>query len=628
MTLTQAPDRPPRRPPIRLWPGVSLVVLQWLLWLVLPIAVPGALTVGALAGMVGGLTILIWWLFFSRAAWPERAGAVALAAGAIFAVSRLAHESIATGMMGFLPVYYGLPAVSLALVVWAAATRSLAVGPRRAGLVVAMLLAGGVFLLLRTGGVAGGLASDFHWRWTPSAEERLLSGAADQPVVRPPAPASAEAPLETTVPQADVARAVGHAAPPAAEPPREPAGDRLAGGPATKAPTPPESTDVTIWTGFRGPDRDGLVPTARLDTDWSQRPPALLWRRPIGPGWSSFAVSGDFLYTQEQRGDDEIVACYRVRTGEPVWRHRDATRFWESNGGAGPRATPALGFGRVYALGATGLLNALDAGSGAAAWSRDVASDTGAQVPTWGFSGSPLIVGDVVVVAAAGRLAAYDAATGERRWLGPSRGGSYSSPHRATLGGAPQILLMTDAGAVSVSPADGSLLWEYPWEGAAIVQPAVTPDGDLLLSTAEAPGGQGIRRLAIARGPGGWSVDVRWRSTGLKPYFNDMVVHDGHAYGFDGSILACIDLGDGRRTWKGGRYGYGQMLLVGQGVLLVLSEEGELALVAARPDQFRELARVPAIDGKTWNHPVLVGDVLLVRNGEEMAAFRLPLAGR
>jgi outer membrane protein assembly factor BamB len=628
MKLTRAPNRPSRRPPIRLWPGVSLVVLQWLLWLVLPMAVPGALTVGALAGILGGLAILSWWLFFSRTPWVERIGAVALAAGAIFAVSRLAHASIATGMMGFLPVYYGIPALSLALVAWAAATRGLADGPRRAWLVVAMLLAGGVFVVLRTGGVAGGLASDFHWRWTPSAEERLLSGAADQPVVRPSAPAPAEVPGDRIAPQPDMARAAGQAAPTDVASPKEPAGERLAGGPSAKAPTPPESAEATAWTGFRGPDRDGLVPHARIDTDWSQHPPVLLWRRPIGPGWSSFAVSGDFLYTQEQRGDDEIVACYRVSTGEPVWRHRDATRFWESNGGAGPRATPALGLGRVYALGATGLLNALDAGSGAVAWSRDVASDTGTQVPTWGFAGSPLIVGDDVVVAAAGRLAAYGAATGERRWLGPARGGSYSSPHRATLGGTPQILLMTDAGAVSVSPADGSLLWEYPWEGAAIVQPAVTPEGDVLLSTAEAPGGQGIRRLAIARGAGGWSVDVRWRSTGLKPYFNDMVVDDGHAYGFDGSILACIDLADGRRTWKGGRYGYGQMLLVGQGVLLVLSEEGELALVAARPDQFRELARFPAIDGKTWNHPVLVGDVLLVRNGEEMAAFRLPRAGR
>ena len=141
--------------------------------------------------------------------------------------------------------------------------------------------------------------------------------------------------------------------------------------------------------------------------------------------------------------------------------------------------------------------------------------------------------------------------------------------------------------------------------------------------------GTGVRRLAVALGAGGWSAEERWTSVGLKPYFNDFVIHEGHAFGFDGGILACIDLADGKRKWKGGRYGHGQLILLpAQDLLLVLSEKGELALVAATPDQFRELARIPAIEGKTWNHPVLVGDELLVRNGQEMAAFRLSLVGR
>jgi outer membrane protein assembly factor BamB len=383
------------------------------------------------------------------------------------------------------------------------------------------------------------------------------------------------------------------------------------------------------WPGFRGPGRDGVVHDVRIDTDWSQKPPVALWRRPVGPGWSSFAVRGDRLYTQEQLGEDEVVSCYELQTGEPVWRHRDPVRFWESNAGAGPRATPTLSNGRVYTLGATGILNALDARDGTLVWSRDAASDTAIEVPGWGFAGSPLVIDDVVVVALSGQLAGYDVAGGERRWLGPTGGGGYSSPHAATIDGVSQVLLVRGARTTSVAPADGTVLWEHSWQpSASILQPALVEDGDLLVAAADAMGGMGLRRLAVARGPDGWTAEERWTSRGLKPYFNDFVVHEGHAYGFDASILACIDLAGGERKWKGGRYGHGQLVLLPeQDLLLVLSEKGELALVSATPDAYAEHARFAAIEGKTWNHPAIAGDVLLVRNDQEMAAFRLRLAG-
>jgi outer membrane protein assembly factor BamB len=350
-----------------------------------------------------------------------------------------------------------------------------------------------------------------------------------------------------------------------------------------------------------------------------------MWRRPIGPGWSSFAVNGDLFYTQEQRGDNEVVVCYKASTGQPVWVHQDSARFFESNAGAGPRATPTLSNGRVYSFGATGILNALDAGRGAVIWSRNVSNDTGTEIPFWGFASSPLVIGDLLIVAAAGQLVGYDAATGNQRWLGPKGGGSYSSPQLVTIAGVPQVLLMSGRGVTSVSPTDGQQLWQHAWSANTIVQPALTADGDVLITSQEA----GARRLSVAHGGNGWTAAERWTSNALKPYFNDFVIHKGHAYGFDGRILSCVDLKDGQRKWKGGRYGNGQMVLLpDQDLLLVLSEEGELALVAATPQQFTELAKMPAIEGKTWNHPVLVGDVLLVRNSEQMVAFRLGLEGR
>jgi len=603
MTIAQTGGPTPRKP-LRLWPGVVAAVLLLLVRFVVPIVEPEAMPFGVIGGLVGGLAIVVWWVFFSRAPWSERLGAVVVMIIAMVATSRVIHVSIATGMMGMMFPVYAIPGLSLAFVVWAVASHRLSEGPRRAAMIAAILLGCGVWTLVRTNGVFGGAGSDFAWRWTETAEERLLAQAGDEPAAPPPAPAAVKTPEERLV---------------------APAGNQ----PAALPSAPKAAKNTADWPGFRGPSRDSIIRGVRIETDWSKSPPVALWRRPIGPGWSSFAVRGDLLYTQEQRGDDEVVACYKVSTGEPVWKHRDAVRFWESNGGAGPRATPSLSNGRVYTFGATGILNALDAGNGVVVWSRNVASDTGTKVPTWGFASSPLVVDDVVIVAAAGKLAAYDLANGNPRWVGPAHGGSYSSPHLSKIDGVAQILLLSAAGATSVASADGALLWEYSWPGGAIVQPALTADGDVLINTIAMTGGIGTRRIAVAHGPGGWTVKERWTSNGLKPYFNDFVVHKGHAFGFDGSILACIDLEDGKRKWKGGRYGNGQLVLLpDQDLLLVLSEEGEMALVRATPDQFTELARVPAIEGKTWNHPVLVGDLLLVRNGQEMASFRLSLARR
>jgi outer membrane protein assembly factor BamB len=599
--------------PLRLWPAyIGTAVLVAGLGLAPVLGAPAG-EYAQMAGMGSALALLLWWLFFSRAPWVARLGALAAVAVAVAALRPFMDPSITGGAMGGLQYILTIPAMALGLVAWAVSTRQLHDRARLAALPVVMLLAAGSLLLLRTDGMGGGVLFDVRWRWQPTAEERLLADVTDGAVKDEPA---APAP-------AVVQPASGPAPPPATDAAAAP--DPSAPAAAASEPSPAAAPSrAPEWPGFRGPERNGVVRGVRIATDWAAAPPVELWRQRIGPGWGSFAVDGDLIYTQEQRGDDEIVACYRLSTGEPVWRHRDPVRFYESNAGAGPRGTPTLSGGRVYAMGATGVLNALDAGTGAVIWSRPTATDTKIGVPDWGFSSSPLVIDGVVIVATAGTLAAYDAGSGAPRWVGQQQGFSYSSPHRVTVNGVTQVLMLTAPGVVSVAPADGALLWEHGWEGGSIVQPAVTADGDILISVLGGTGGSGVRRLGVARTAGTWTVQERWTSNGLKPYFNDYVVHRGHAYGFDGSILSSIDLADGTRKWKGGRYGAGQMILLAeQDLLLVVSEEGGLALVAATPDKFTEIARAPAIEGKTWNHPVLVGNTLLVRNGEEMAAFRL-----
>ncbi len=554
------------------------MTLLWSTWIGLPLLVPEAAPIAMVGALLGGVGVLAWWAFFSGAAPIERWGAPLLMLGVSLATVPLLDVSISSSMMGLMFPVYTAPGLSLVFVAWAVATRRMADRPRRVALVAAIVLASGFWTTLRTDGMTGDSRQALTWRWTETAEARLLATTAAERLAPPP-----------------------------------------------KATSDANDANDADWPGFRGRNRDGVVRGIRIRTDWDTLPPEELWRRPVGPGVGSFSVRGRQVFTQEQRGDREVVSSYLLATGEPVWRHADPVRFWDSHAGAGPRGTPTVAGDRLYTLGGTGLLTALDAQTGRRLWGRDVAAEHDAFSSGWGFAGSPLVVDDVVIVAAIGTLAAYDAETGAPRWSVPDGADSYSSPHLATLDGVPQVLLLTSDGVTSVAPADGRVLWTHDWATASrIVQPALTAGGDILVGAGGFAGMQRVSATRAAGQHGGWTTEVRWTTRGLKPYFNDFVVHEGHAYGFDGSILASVDLETGERAWKGGRYGHGQLLLLAdQDLLLVLGERGDLALVDATPTGFSERARAPAIEGKTWNHPVLVDDVLLVRNTEEMAAFRL-----
>jgi outer membrane protein assembly factor BamB len=255
-------------------------------------------------------------------------------------------------------------------------------------------------------------------------------------------------------------------------------------------------------------------------------------------------------------------------------------------------------------------------------WSRDALEDTGAELQAWACTGSPLVVEDLVIVSVSGSLAAYSVTDGTLEWLGPVGPTGYSSPHPVTIDGVSQVILMNNNGATSFDPFTGTAYWEYEWPvGERILQPAVLENGDLLL-TREI---KEVRRVTVSKDSDGWEIREHWTSSEMSLNFNDVVIHKNHVYGFDGPSLACMNLDDGKLCWKGNRYRGFLLLLPDQDLLLALTEKGELALVEANPAQFNEIARIPALKGKTWNHPALAGDVLLVRNANEMAAFRLPV---
>lgn len=385
-----------------------------------------------------------------------------------------------------------------------------------------------------------------------------------------------------------------------------------------------------------GPHRDAVWPEDQViaELDFAAHPPEELWRRPIGQGWSGFSVVGRRALTMEQRGDEELVTCYDLLTGEILWTHHTDARYYLAAGpgkemaGDGPRAVPTVQGDRVYTYGATGMLNCLRLETGATLWQRDIFEEIGKSLPEWGKSASPLVLETESLVIITGpersgpTLLAYATDTGEPVWQYQGRGASYSSPQLLELHGERQIVSVNSFDVTGHHPATGEALWSFDWPGAypKVAQPVAVGE-DRVLVTASYGAGSYLLRLGKTDA-GAWTAEPVWKSIRLKTKFSTAVVRGDHAYGLDEGRLACIDLSDGSRVWKDGKYGFGQNLLVGDR-LLIQAESGDLAVVEASPAGYREVARHPALSSMTWNPPTLAGRYLLVRNDREAVCFRL-----
>ena len=424
---------------------------------------------------------------------------------------------------------------------------------------------------------------------------------------------------------------------------REPAPDVTPGAPVAQtplsmdgpapegSPVPSETPDVAepcaaasdCWTNYRGPHRAGEYLGA-IRTDWGEglQP---MWRQPAGGGYASFSIAQGRAFTIEQRHEKEVAAAYDVWTGRELWTNSWPEYFREAMGGDGPRATPTWSDGFVYALGATGELRKLDASDGSVLWRKNILDDAGAANLTWGMAASPLVADGMVIVNPGGRGAsfvAYDVESGESIWRSLDDGAAYTAPMMATLAGQRQLLVVSARRLMGLRVENGALLWDYPWTTSYDVnaaQPIVVDASRVFLSAGY---GHGAALVEVTRRGDDFEARPVWENIHMKNKFTSSVLHEGYLYGLDEAILACVDARTGERMWKGGRYGYGQVLLA-SGHLIVLGEQGELALVRATPEKLDERARFSAIEGKTWNHPALAGGILLVRNLREMAAFDL-----
>jgi outer membrane protein assembly factor BamB len=563
----------------RIWPGAVIVALM-----ALAMTVPGMIAprstghfFSIMFGTIGSaLAILLWWFFFSRTMRFDRLAIPGLFIAAAIIVGIAFHQN--NPMM---IAFYGAPFVGVLWVIWLVLSSSLDWATQRTGLVVVIGLGWAFISLLRINTVGADMIPELRWAWTPSSEELYLQELANR---KPDLVAKTEV-IEATP------------------------GD---------------------WVAFRGPNRDSKAVGVRIQTDWEKHPPKQVWKHRIGPGWGAFIVIGNRLFTQEQRGENEAIVCYDAAQGTESWSFSVPERFYEAIAGAGPRSTPTFHEGKIYAQGATGKLVCLDASTGKEIWSKDIRTESSAKPPQWGYSGSPLIIDGKVISVAGGTkgkgVVAYDAVTGNPSWANGSVTHSYSSAQEAIIFGTKQILVSSDIGLESFLPADGKLLWKFDWNIPGmnrVVQPAMIAEGQILVGTGVGSE-QGTKLIKVTNNSGEWKTETVWTSKALKPYFNDFVTFEGYAFGFNDALFTCINLKDGKAKWKEGRYGHGQVLLLPeQKKLLVISEDGKMVLLDTNPEEHVETGTFKAIEGRTWNHPVVSRGKLYVRNGEEMACFDL-----
>ncbi len=403
------------------------------------------------------------------------------------------------------------------------------------------------------------------------------------------------------------------------------AGEPATPAPGTAAETASAHSTRNYWTNFRGPNRDGRYDEMPVLTQWPTGGLAPIWKQPIGVGWASFVVADGRAYTIEQRRGQEVVAAYDVSNGRELWKQGWNAEFSDSTGD-GPRATPTWDDGRIYALGATGELRCLDAKTGGVLWGKNILSDNGASNISWAMAASPLIVDDKVIVLPGGSgnksVVAYNKMSGAPVWKSQNDTAAYVSPMLVTLAGRRQIIVVTASRVMGLVPEDGSLLWSHTWDtdmGINVSQPIPVDNNRFFISAGY---GKGAALVEVSGSGKSFSSKAIWENINMKNKFNSSVLHEGHVYGLDEGILTCLDVNTGARKWKGGRYGYGQVILA-SGHLIVSTDAGELALVKATPTEFSEVARFSALDGKTWNYPAIAGGKLLVRNATQMAAYNI-----
>ena len=386
------------------------------------------------------------------------------------------------------------------------------------------------------------------------------------------------------------------------------------------------------WPQWRGPDRNGISHETGILKEWSDGVPQVLWRVSLGEGFSGISVADGRVYTMFSEGEDEFVICLDASNGEEIWRFRSDSTYYESEGGNGPRATPTIDGEFLFTVSAQRKFYALNSANGEKIWSYDLIRDFNSYMPRWGFSSSPLVEGNMLLVEVGGSngkfIVAFDKTNGDVLWSSHTDKLGYASPIAVTIGGVRQLIVFAGLRLLSVSTDNGELFWSYPWRTGRFDVHAATPifiaPDKIFISSAYGKGAAVVQVKVMDSPESGSGIKMEveeiWRSERVQNRLATSVLHGNHLYGFHKTILKCIDANTGSEKWKARGFGEGTLILA-EDHLIILGDRGKLGLVEATPAAFNEVASAEVLSGLCWTVPTLANGRLYARNEKEIVCL-------
>lgn len=381
------------------------------------------------------------------------------------------------------------------------------------------------------------------------------------------------------------------------------------------------------WPQWRGPKRDGISQDTNLLKKWPGDGPKLLWRIPLGTGYSCVAVAGNKAYTMFDDGDDEFAICVDAKSGQERWRFRTDKRYYNAQGG-GSRVTPLIDGNLAYFIGGHARMYALDKESGTVVWQRDIITEFGGTLREFGYTSNPVILGELLVVEGCGAanrsFIAFEKNSGDLVWSSQTEPPGYSSPIVVEIDGVRQVIFFAGTRIAALSPKNGDLLWSYPWPSdfnENVATPLYLSANTIFFSSGH-PKGKGAAVLRIDTYGNDFMVKTLWKSNVMQNHFSTAIFYNGFIFGMDQTILKCIKASNGEELWRKSGFGEGALILA-DGKLIVLGSRGRLALVHATPEGYREISSARVLRGRSLTPPALAYGKLYLRNEREMICLDL-----